>query len=99
MLQKLIKHMLSSILIHEQCKIFGEVCEEPGKCCLPKWCIENISDYITLMLRVGLMFDSKNMQWRRQVSEFGGAFEGQHAFWGGNIEFHEISPPPRCQNF
>ena len=22
-------------------------------------------------------------QWRRQVSEFGGAFEGQHAFWGG----------------
>ena len=38
-------------------------------------------------------------QWRRQVSEFGGAFEGQHAFWGGKIEFHEISPPPRCQNF
>ena len=23
----------------------------------------------------------------------GGAFEGQHAFWGGKIEFHEISPP------
>ena len=31
----------------------------------------------------------------------GGAFEGQHAFWGGGgkIEFYEISPPPRCQNF
>ena len=29
----------------------------------------------------------------------GGAFEGQHPFWGGKIEFHEISPPPRCQNF
>ena len=30
-----------------------------------------------------------------------GAFEGQHTFWGGGgkIEFHEISPPPRCQNF
>ena len=39
-------------------------------------------------------------QWQRQVSEFGGAFEGQHAFWGGGkIEFHEISPPPRCQKF
>ena len=23
------------------------------------------------------------LQWRRQVSEFEGAFEGQHAFWGG----------------
>ena len=34
-----------------------------------------------------------------QVSEFGGAFEEQHAFWGGKIEFHEVSPPPRCQNF
>ena len=30
---------------------------------------------------------------------WGGAFEGQHAFWGCKIEFHEISPPPRCQNF
>ena len=29
----------------------------------------------------------------------GGAFEGQHAFWGGKIEFHEISPPPHCQKF
>ena len=39
-------------------------------------------------------------QWRRQVSEFGGAFGGgQHAFWGGKIEFHEISPPPRCPFF
>ena len=29
-----------------------------------------------------------------------GAFEGQHAFGGGGkIEFHEISPPPGCQNF
>ena len=27
-------------------------------------------------------------QWRRQVSEFGGgAFEGQHAFWGGGKNF------------
>ena len=26
-------------------------------------------------------FDS--LQWRRQVSEFGGAFEGQHAFFLG----------------
>ena len=40
-------------------------------------------------------------QWRRQVSEFwgGGAFEGQCAFGGGKIEFHEIFPPPRCQKF
>ena len=27
---------------------------------------------------------SRNLGW---------AFEGQHAFWGGKIEFHEISPP------
>ena len=45
------------------------------------------------------MISITSKQWRRQVSEFGGAFEGQHAFWGGKIEFHEISPPPRCQNF
>ena len=25
----------------------------------------------------------KTNQWQRQVLEFGGAFEGQHAFWGG----------------
>ena len=24
---------------------------------------------------------------------------GNTHFWGGKIEFHEISPPPRCQNF
>ena len=47
---------------------------------------------------ITLQYTSKT-QWRRQVSEFGRAFEGQHAFWGGKIEFHEISPPPRCQNF
>ena len=44
-----------------------------------------------------LVFLKGNGQWRRQVSEFGGigggAFEGQHAFGGGKIEFHEISPP------
>ena len=28
MLQKLVKHILSSILIHKLCKIFGEVCEK-----------------------------------------------------------------------
>ena len=28
-----------------------------------------------------------------------GAFEGQHAFWRGQDRIHEISPPPRCQNF
>ena len=34
------------------------------------------------------------MQWRRQVSEFGGAFEGQHAFWGGQdrISRNLLSP-------
>ena len=47
MLQKLIKRMLSSILIHKLCNIFGEVCER-GKQCLPKWYIENIKDYIPL---------------------------------------------------
>ena len=59
MLQKLFKHMLSSILIHKLCTIFGEVCEEPGKCCLHKWYIENFNDYVTLMLCVGLALDSK----------------------------------------
>ena len=63
MLQKLIKRMLSSILIHKLCKIFGEVCgREPGKQCLPKWYIENIKDYIPLMLCIGLVLDSKNIQ-------------------------------------
>ena len=61
MLQKLIKHMLSSILIHKLCKIFGEVCERAW-CCLPKWYIENINDYITFMLYIGLVLDSKNIQ-------------------------------------
>ena len=28
------------------------------------------------------------------------SFEGQHVFLrGGKIEFHEIYPSPRCQNF
>ena len=35
---------------------------EPGKCCLPKWYIENINDYITFMLYIGLVLDSKNIQ-------------------------------------
>ena len=35
---------------------------EPGKRCLPKWYIENINDYITLVLYIGLVFDSKNIQ-------------------------------------
>ena len=35
---------------------------EPGKCCLSKWYIENIIDYITLMLYIGLVLDSKNVQ-------------------------------------
>ena len=35
-----------------------------------------------------------------QVSEFGGHLRGNmHLGGGGKIEFHEISPPPRCQNF
>ena len=57
--------------------------------------------FVSSLILVGLKQELKaqNYQWRRQVSEFGGAFEGQHAFWGGKIEFHEISPPPRCQNF
>ena len=59
MLQKLIKHMLCSILIHKLCKMFVR---EPGKRCLPKWYIENINDYITLMLYIGLVLDSKNIQ-------------------------------------
>ena len=29
---------------------------------IPKWYRENINDYITLMLCVGLVLDSKNMQ-------------------------------------
>ena len=35
---------------------------EPGKHGLPKWYIENINDYITLMLYIGLVLDSKNIQ-------------------------------------
>ena len=35
---------------------------EPGKRCLPKWYIENINDYITLILYIGLVLDSKNIQ-------------------------------------
>ena len=35
---------------------------EPGKCCLPKWYIENINDYIALMLYISLVLDSKNIQ-------------------------------------
>ena len=35
---------------------------EPVKRCLPKWYIENINDYITLMLYIGLVLDSKNIQ-------------------------------------
>ena len=34
----------------------------PDKRCLPKWYIENINDYITLMLYIGLVLDSKNIQ-------------------------------------
>ena len=29
----------------------------------------------------------------------GGHLRGNKHFWGGKIEFHEIFPPPRCQNF
>ena len=53
----------------------------------------------TCILATSSINTTCQQQWRRQVSEFGRAFEGQHAFWGGKIEFHEISPPPRCQNF
>ena len=35
---------------------------EPGKRCLPKWYIENTNDYITLMLYIDLVLDSKNIQ-------------------------------------
>ena len=47
------------------------------------------------------------MQWRRQTSEFGGAFEGQTHILGGKIEFlkrycflpmplsHHFCPPPQ----
>ena len=35
---------------------------EPGKRCLPKWYIENINDYITLILYIDLVLDSKNIQ-------------------------------------
>ena len=30
---------------------------------------------------------------------WGGHLRGNTHFGGGKIEFHEISPPPRCQNF
>ena len=62
MLQKLIKHMLSSILICKLCKILVKFVRGPGKRCLPKWYIENIIDYITFMLYIGLVLDSKNIQ-------------------------------------
>ena len=39
-----------------------EFVREPGKRCLPKWYIENINDYITLMLYIGFVLDSKNIQ-------------------------------------
>ena len=35
---------------------------EPGKRYLPKWYIENTNDYITLVLYIGLVLDSKNIQ-------------------------------------
>ena len=63
MLQKLMKHMLSSILIHKlYVKYLVKFVREPGKHCLPKWYIENINDYITLVLYIGLVLDSKNIQ-------------------------------------
>ena len=40
----------------------------------------------------------KTNKWQRQVSEFGGALEGATRILGGEIEFHEISRPPRCLN-
>ena len=46
-----------------------------------------------------ISFRGARNQWRRQVSEFGGHLRGNTHFGGGKIEFHEISPPPRCQNF
>ena len=41
---------------------------KPGKHCLPKWYIENINDYITLMLYTGLVLDSKNIQFHISCS-------------------------------
>ena len=39
-------------------------------------------------------------QWRRQVSEFGGgAFEGQHAFWGGQDRISRNLPSPSLPKF
>ena len=38
-------------------------------------------------------------QWRRQVSEFGGAFEGQHAFWGGEDRISRNLPSPSLPKF
>ena len=35
---------------------------EPGKHYLPKWYIENTNDCITLVLYIGLVLDSKNIQ-------------------------------------
>ena len=43
-------------------KYLAKFVREPGKRCLPKWYIENINDYITLILYIGLVLDSKNIQ-------------------------------------
>ena len=63
-------------------------------------CLGGTHSLVLSNLALALWEWHSGRQWRRQVSEFGGAFEGQHAFGGeGKIEFHEISPPPRCLNF
>ena len=38
-------------------------------------------------------------QWRRQVSEFGGAFEAQHAFWGAQDRISRNLPSPSLPKF
>ena len=36
----------------------------------------------------------KTNKWQRQVSEFGGALEGQHASWGGGDRISRNLPSP-----
>jgi hypothetical protein len=46
-----------------------------------------MSNYIIILIRMNNYIKNTNEQWRRQVSEFGGAFGGQTHILGGKIEF------------
>ena len=46
-----------------------------------------------------VFFESTELSGGARSRNLGGHLRGNTHFWGGKIEFHEIFPPPRCQNF